>query len=289
MNWFIRFLSCGRFAAKRDHSKIHPAVDGLNQMDLVSGITDADEGGTECDVSMGQSIKDSVSKIGNDYVRILLKKRESEPLGIRLKNQSTIVQSIEKGAALWKFSNDIPQFANICNVNGVVPTPDSIKQLLRDCRGLSTVFIAFSRKPVDVTLPPNAVGMSRRHGSAARMSHSSTSSAAGYSPTPSQLSTMWRRVSEVGSVPTETALLTQSVASPGYDIGGVTPIDFGKLSRDSMGMWTRQFSSRISFPSLVHPDTEDPGSNGRHNAAFDEELFSDSPNRKEARMRAANN
>lgn len=296
MSWFTRIFSCGRTATRRDNPKVTSDSAFMDNNDMFSGITEAEEDATTWGGPVQPSIKESVSKIGDDYVRILLKKRESEPLGIRLKKSSTVVQSIEQGSALWKFSGDIPQFANICNVNGVVPTCDTIKQLLRDCRGLSAVFIAFSIKPADVVPPTNGVGLSRRHGSTARMSHSSTSSAAGYSPTPSQLSSMWRRVSEVGSLPTDAAMYTQSGTSPAtapaYDLGGVTPIDFGKLSRDSIGMWTRQFSTRVSFPSLVQNDPEDTGSNYRNHLTFEEE-FTESPSsykkRKESTKRASIN
>ena len=300
MNWFTRIFSCGRISERNTHQKRNSYNAVRDELELVSEITQA--GDNEQDRIVPEHNSESVSKISDNYVRILLRKQEGEPLGVQLKRNSTEISSIQRGSALWKFSNEIPSCASICNVNGLVPTPDTIKQLLRDCRGLSTVFIAFSKKvPPDMSLPANAVPLSRRHGSTARMSHSSTSSAAAYSPTPSQLSTMWRRVSEVGSIPTDPAVLTlppptgTSPATGGYDIGGVTPIDFGKLSRDSMAMWTRQiapgrgsvFGTTLPFE---HDRSEDDLSNYRHHLTFEEE-FSESPSeykkRKQSRKRAS--
>ena len=312
MTWFTKIFTCGRTSMLRTPRKGQTETDRGNNSESGS---DATQPGDVDEVHLpGNTRTESISKMSDNYVRILLRKQENEPLGLRLRHGSVTLQSIERGSALWKFSNEIPVDAIICNINGVVPTVDTIKQLLRDCRSLSTVFIAFAKPTPNITIPAvnNLVGMSRRHGSTARMSHSSTSSAAAYSPTPSQLSNMWRRVSEVGSIPTDhgalLAMPPYSGTSPGgangYDVGGVTPIDFGKLTRDSMSMWTRptsvgggggggtiRLTTSSGLSPVDHSDEDDiSGSNYRHHLTFEEE-YSESPSeykkRKESRKRAS--
>ena len=116
------------------------------------------------------------------------------------------------------FSSWRPIGSSICLVNGKSTTVPNVKSLLRECFYMREVQIGISRSG-DCTQCPGYSGH--------RQSHSSATGSV--SPTPSQLSSMWRRVSETGSLP-----ISESA---------VVPIDFDKLSRDSMSMWTRRNGS----------------------------------------------
>ena len=222
MQWLTRIFICGRpnklVNIKKDQNL------GMIQNGLVSEITQAGELGP------GESVfrpnQGSVFRIDEDSVRILLRKQEGDLLGMKLFRSSLEVQSIEDNSVLSSFRSDLPIGCQISSINGVVPTTQSVKQLLRECRDLSTVLLVFSRPSTHRTRTIERISSTKR------LSHSSSSSM-GYSPTPSQLSNMWRRVSETGSQP---------MPMPDHNTDGVTAIDFTKLSRSSMNMWTRNTS-----------------------------------------------
>jgi len=255
MGWFAKIFICGRGVSSSGKLKRN-TISGLTDGGLVSEITQVGE--AEPGQSEFQPENEQLSKITHNYIRILVRKREGDKLGIRLNRRTVDIHSFERDSPLWTFSNEIPVGSSICNINGLVPNVDTIRKLLRDCRPLSSVLISFTRPkiPVGITtttttssvvavptiqLPlATAAPPTQRHGSS-RFSHSSNSSINGYSPTPSQLSTMWRRVSEAGSNLDMQAAAALMLPPPSVtpECGGVTPIDFDRLTKDSMGMWTR--------------------------------------------------
>jgi hypothetical protein len=253
MGWLSKIFICGRGIPRSNKVK-RDAKSGITDTGLVSEITQA--GDYETGEFEHDDIEKPVFKIADNCIRILARKKEGEKLGIRLMPRTVDIHSFERDSPLGKFSNEIPVGSSICDINGVVPNTDTIRSLLRECRPLSTVVLVLRVK----TTPPS-VGASRsffqtqeglnpppagqRNGSS-RFSHSSTSSV-GYSPTPSQLSTLWRRVSESGALE-PTLTLPQATAE------GVTPIDFDRLARNSMSMWTRSGRGSLPTPSSRLPD-----------------------------------
>jgi hypothetical protein len=185
---------------------------------------------------------------------IRVHKAAGDVLGLKLFYHSLQVQSIEPGSVLSKHSENIPIGSSISSVNGRPATVRNIRNLLRECRYLTEIYLMFARQDKPAYL---------RRQSQHRLSQSSaTGSNSMMSPSSSQLSSMWRRVSETATLP-----LSDS---------GVMPIDFNKLSRDSMGMWTRSMVRDSSLPNLELAEARD---------SFEEE-YDESPNCWRARRRA---
>lgn len=240
MQWFAKIFSCGKLFDRED-LKMDRSVGGVDE-GLVSEETEAGEmdmiPAEEGVLQMQTSSQGNLVKPSS--IRLVVQKEPGQLLGLRLFKLSLEVQSIEPESPLSIYQRDVPMGSLISNVNGVVPTLENVKHLLRECRDLPSVCLVFLRPPC--ILPLTTRQRSLVH--VKRASYSSNSSSRGYSPTPSQLSTMWRRVSETGSnccqLPPATTTPPQSMPE------GVTAIDFSQLSRDFPKLWTR---GRGSLPA----------------------------------------
>jgi hypothetical protein len=192
----------------------------------------------------------------DDLCTFAIHKDAGEVLGLKLFLNSLRIQSIQPNSAVSQYAASIPLGGSIFSVNGKPATVRNIRNLLRECRYLTDVFLVI-RKGGKAPI---------YRGSQHRLSHSSaTGSSSIASPTASQLSSLWRRVSD-------TATLSQSEGT------GVVPIDFQKLSKDSIGMWTRGIVRDTSLPTLPTA-IEDRSS-------FDDE-FRESPSKWRERRRRA--
>ena len=217
MNCFARLITCGTQGSEKRQDD-----GGLNSVtQFVSEVTRTGESPVESHF-VGTNSK------GDTEVIISLQKNSGDKLGLKLFHNSLRVQSVEDDSVLAEFSDRISLGFSIVVVNGTVASVDNIKRLLRECRWLTDVTLTFS-KPQAFT-----------SGIKKAQSCSSDMASAPHSPSPSQLSTMWRRVSETGSLPVSSE--------------GVVPIDFAKLSKDSMVMWTR--NSSLPDPTIRQPDGE---------------------------------
>lgn len=210
MKW-VQLFSCGKINKKADRFK--PA-----QRTITGFVSEATCAGD----SPGEShFYDPQAKSDNSEITVNVKKESGSILGLRLFHNSQQIQSIEKSSALASFMMQIPIGASIRSVNGTQADVSTVKGLLRDCR---------DRTMVSLVISTDSIG-GRHLASSKRQSQCSSAVSSGnpLSPSPSQLSSMWRRVSETGSLPVS-------------GDGRVVPIDFSKLTRDSMGMWTRNGS-----------------------------------------------
>ena len=237
MKWLPMFFRCGRI---QGHDA--KAGRGADSSHLVNEPTRSGE-------SPGESTFFCPGEEGS--VTISIKKKADEILGIRLFYHSLQIQRIEANSALIKHSSSIPVGSSIISVNGKIATIRNIRTLLRECRHLSEVSIVIQQSALQQ--PHHRLSQS-----------SATGSGSHVTPSPSQLSSMWRRASE-----TATLAVSDSSVVP-------VPIDFEKLSRDSMGMWTRGIVRDSSLPDL--PIGEDVDS-------FEAE-YGESPNTWRARRRA---
>jgi hypothetical protein len=224
MQCLFRLFTCGKFHASSSIKERFP----LEMRGFVSEETQPGE-------SPGEShfIGSNEAKQTGEFL-MSFKKKKGELLGLKLFHSSLQIQSISRGCVVALSGQDIPIGAAICAVNGMNTSIATIKQQLRECRDLEEVVLTV-HFAADETLPR----------SVKRESHSSVASSNVLSPSPSQLSSMWRRVSETGSLPVSSE--------------GVVPIDFHKLTKDSMGMWTRNGS----LPDCRTGYGESPTSTGR--------------------------
>jgi hypothetical protein len=212
MKWCHKIFGCGSF---RERSKLQNKIEA-------PGITSEP---TRAEESVSQAPKRLVN---TDFVSIMIHKDVGEVVGLRLFYHSLQIQSIAPDSAISQFVEQVLVGGTICSVNGKPATVKNVRNLLRECRYLSDVYLVLRRGPESSSSRVN------QH----RLSHSSaTGSSSIVSPTPSQLSSMWRRASETATLPIS-------------DNTGVVAIDFNKLSRDSMGMWTRGIVRDSSLPEL---------------------------------------
>ena len=209
MKWLAKLLSCGRL----DREMKQHVESGGELHCLASEPTRLGE-------SPGESafVAPANARETSDTMTVTIRKNAGERLGLKLFFHSVQIQAIEEDSVMSQYSCDIPIGSSICLVNGKSATVPNVKSLLRECLYLREVQIVISRSG-DCTQCPGYTSYRKSH----------SSGGASLSPTPSQLSSMWRRVSETGSV-----------AVPETP---VVPIDFDKLSRDSMSMWTRRNGS----------------------------------------------
>lgn len=148
------------------------------------------------------------SKLDESVVSV--KKKKGEKLGIRLFPGTTRIQSIEADSVLSRKRYGIPVNSRICLVNTVIATDQNIRDILRECLDRTSVSITFSSEK-------GMVG-STRGSLKENITPRSCSAQSG------------------SSVP------RQSIDQ------GVVMIDFNKLSRDSIQMWTRNPSRNASLP-----------------------------------------
>ena len=239
MKWLHKIFGCGSI---RDRSN-------LENKREPSGMTSEP---TRAEEFVAQGL---TKEMNSDFVSIMIHKEVGDVVGLKLFYHSLQIQSIEPDSAVSRYGDQVPAGGSICSVNGKPATVKNVRNLLRECRYLSDVYLVLRRGPD---------GSSSRC-SQHRLSYSSaTGSSSMVSPTPSQLSSMWRRASETATLPIS-------------DNAGVVPIDFNKLSRDSMGMWTRGIVRDSSLPDLPLAAEEVD--------SFAEE-YGESPNTWRARRRA---
>ena len=245
MKWFPSLCGCGQL-----NGSSRPKSKGVRQESQIASEP------TRLDEPIPVVTPETSNSAVDDLCTVAVHKDAGEVLGLKLFLHSLSIQSIQPESAVSKYTASIPMGGSICSVNGKPATVRNIRNLLRECRYLTDVFLVIRRG--------GEVQVSRV--SQHRLSHSSaTGSSSLASPTASQLSSLWRRVSE-------TATLPQSEGT------GVVPIDFQKLSKDSIGMWTRGIVRDTSLPALPTA-IEDTSS-------FDEE-FRESPSKWRERRRRA--
>ena len=242
MKWFPKLFGCGRM--KISKSDLHGRSPSLIALEP-----------TRPGESPGESAVCPQHHVTSDSSFVVCVHKEAgDVIGLKLFYHSLQVQAIEPGSILSKHADLIPLGSSISSVNGRTATVRNIRNLLRECRYLTEVYLVFNRS--------EATEISRRQ-SNHRLSHSSaTGSISLTSPSLSQLSSMWRRASETATLPVSEA--------------GVVPIDFNKLTRDSMGMWTRSIVRDTSLPNMELGETED---------SFEAE-YGESPTAWRARRRA---
>ncbi len=225
---------------REDHKVEYP--DGEDGEGLVSEETetgDLDMMPLEAGMRLQSSNQGPVAS--QSSIRLVVMKKPGQLLGLRLFKSSLEVQSIEPESPLSIYLRDVPMGSIIASINNVAPNLDSVRQLLRDCKDLPSVCLVFVRPPCLLPLTSRQKSQSQPYMKCA--SYSSNSSSRGYSPTPSKLSTMWRRVSESGSC---CAFPQVTTTPPQAMPEGVTAIDFTQLSRDFPKLWTR---GRGSLPT----------------------------------------
>lgn len=216
MTWLSSLFRCGKMKTQQSNKTERER----QPSQLVSEITRTGE-------SPGESAFGSMPKTSDDgSVTISVRKSIGKLLGLKLFYHSLQVQSIEPDTALSQHSASIPAGSTIISVNGKCATTRNIRNLLRECRYLPEVYIVIQKQGAP------------RQGLHRLSNSSATGSGSHISPSPSQLSSMWRRASETATLP-----VSDSGALP-------VPIDFDKLSRDSMGMWTRGIVRDSSLPDL---------------------------------------
>ena len=227
--WFVRLFGCGQ-QPKRISKQIQGV--GVSDAGLVSEITQVgDYLGDSQVLTVPIAAPPPASEVSEVCVKV--SKLSGDKLGLKLYRSSLQVQSFEPGTALWKFVHEVPSGSTIHSVNGHLASMSNIRDLLRDCLNQILVDLVFT---ISVKPP-----YSRRTLSSHRMSYSSQSST-GPSPAGRILSDIARRGSS--DIPYEPC-------QPEEKSQGMTQIDFEKLSKESMSMWTRKTSmiSRNSHQS----------------------------------------
>ena len=209
MKWIGKLFSCGRSTIPLNSEDKHKRGSAR----MVSDITQAGE--SPC-----------VSHYTGNCSRlfgttIVVRKKRGEKLGLRLFPNSVNVHSIEVDSVLYRHRFEIPSGSRICLVENTVVSESNIREILRECVKSTSVSITFgsgeSQRATSIQL--NRPTVARLESSHVTPRSGSAMSDTGNSVVP--------RVS--------------------VDLGMV-PIDFSKLSRDSIQMWTRKPARNSSLP-----------------------------------------